>query len=284
MLALPLLGEHAATSHFSGASALQFTRAAVALGPRPIDSPAHRKLQEYIVGKLRIFGCAVDQDMFTAQTPIGAKRMNNLIAKVKGQGGQPVVFTGHYDTKIMHDKVFVGANDGGSSTGFLLEMARLLCGKPRRNDVYLVWLDGEEAVQSWTDNDSLYGSRHLAARWKEDGTLSRLKAVINVDMMGDGDLMLVHEWNSTPWLRDLVWDTAKALGLERHFSKVDGAIEDDHMPFLRAGAPALDLIDFDYGPANEWWHTDQDTIDKLSAQSFQAVGNVLVKVLAKLEN
>jgi Zn-dependent M28 family amino/carboxypeptidase len=163
-------------------------------------------------------------------------------------------------------------------------MARVLCGKPRKYTVLLVWLDGEEAVRTWTQDDSLYGSRHLAKRWKDDGTLGRVKALINVDMIGDGDLTIVHEWNSTAWLRKLVWDTAASLGHARYFSVTDGAIEDDHIPFLRAGAAALDLIDFDYGPGNRWWHTDQDTMDKLSAQSFQVVGDVLVKVLAKLEN
>jgi Zn-dependent M28 family amino/carboxypeptidase len=210
--------------------------------------------------------------------------MNNLIAKIRGKSDQFVVLTGHYDTKIMEGRNFVGANDGGSSAGLLLEMGRVLCGKPRSNTVLLVWLDGEEAVRNWTQDDSLYGSRHLAKRWQEDGTLRRVKAVINVDMIGDGDLTIVHEWNSTDWLRKLVWETAVSLGYSRYFSVVDGAIEDDHIPFLRAGASALDLIDFDYGPGNSWWHTDQESIDKLSAQSFQVIGNVLVKVLAKLEN
>jgi Zn-dependent M28 family amino/carboxypeptidase len=282
--ATSLIAQHSAQQHFSGSGALEFTRSIVQFGPRPIDSPAHKKLETFILGKMRSFGCPVEQDTFTAQTPAGPKRINNLIAKVGGKSGQLVVLTGHYDTKVMEGRNFVGANDGGSSAGLLLEMARVLCGKPRSNTVLLVWLDGEEAVRNWTQDDSLYGSRHLAKRWQEDGTLRRVKAVINVDMIGDGDLTIVHEWNSTDWLRKLVWETAASLGYARYFSVVDGAIEDDHIPFLRAGASALDLIDFDYGPANSWWHTDQDTIDKLSAQSFQVIGNVLVKVLAKLEN
>jgi Zn-dependent M28 family amino/carboxypeptidase len=279
-----LLAQHSAQQHFSGSGALEFTRSIVQFGARPIDSAAHKKLETFILGKMRAFGCPVEQDTFTAQTPTGPQRMNNLIAKIRGKSDQLVVLTGHYDTKIMEGRNFVGANDGGSSAGFLLEMARVLCGKPRKNTVLLVWLDGEEAVRTWTQNDSLYGSRHLAKRWQEDGTLGRVKAVINVDMIGDGDLTIVHEWNSTDWLRKLVWETAATLGYSRYFSVVDGAIEDDHIPFLRAGAAALDLIDFDYGPANSWWHTDQDTIDKLSARSFQVIGNVLVNVLAKLEN
>lgn len=278
-----LWAQHAAPPAFSGANALRNTRAVVELGPRPIDTPAHRKMEQLIVTRLKSYGCAVEEQIFTAKTPIGPKRMNNIIAKVDGKGSDLVVLSGHYDTKIM-DRPFVGANDGGSSTGLLLEMARVLCGRPRKNDLYLVWLDGEEAVRTWTPEDSLYGSRHLARQWQQDGTIKRIKALINVDMIGDGDLLIVNEWNSTPALRKLLWETAGSLGLSRHFSTLEGAIEDDHIPFLRAGAPAIDLIDFDYGPGNSWWHTEQDTIDKLSANSFQAVGNVLLKVLARLEN
>jgi Zn-dependent M28 family amino/carboxypeptidase len=226
----------------------------------------------------------VEQQEFTAQTPLSAKRMNNILARVAGRPtAGSIVLTGHYDTKIMHDRTFVGANDGGSSTGLLLEMARVLCGHPRKMEVVLVWLDGEEAVRDWSAEDSLYGSRYLAKVWQQNGTLSRVKAIINVDMIGDGDLALTYEWNSTPWLRKLVWNTAAELGYSRHFPTQEGAIEDDHIPFLRAGAAALDLIDFNYGPGNSWWHTDQDTPDKLSANSFQVIGNVLMKVLDKLE-
>lgn len=281
---LPLLAQHAPVPHFSGANALQFTRTVTQIGPRPVDTPAHTKMEGYLLRKLRTFGCVTQQDTFTAQTPLGPKRMNNIIAKIPGRSGQIVALTGHYDTKLMADMAFVGANDAGSSTGFLLEMARVQCGRPRKHDLYLVWLDGEEAMRDWSAQDSLYGSRHLAAKWKADGTLGRIKALINVDMIGDGDLSVVHEWNSTPWLRSLVWDTAASLGYSKHFPKQNGAIEDDHMPFIREGVPALDLIDFEYGPQNSWWHTEQDTVDKLSAQSFQVLGNVLVKVLAILEN
>lgn len=263
---------------------MEHTRTITGFGPRPVDSAAHRKMEAFLVRKLKTFGCAVEQDVFTASTPAGPKRMNNILAKIPGKSNQIVVLTGHYDTKIIENQVFVGANDGGSSAGFLLEMARLLCGRPRKHAVYLVWLDGEEAVRDWTAEDSLYGSRHLVGRWKQEGLLPRLKALINVDMIGDGSLSLVREWNSTPWLRTLVWETAAELGYANHFSSREGAIEDDHVPFLRAGVPALDLIDFEYGPNNSWWHTEQDTIDKLSAQSFQVMGNVITKVLAKLEN
>jgi Zn-dependent M28 family amino/carboxypeptidase len=225
----------------------------------------------------------VTLDTFTAQTPAGAIVMKNIVAKFPGKSGRAVAFTGHYDTKVFPMFRFVGANDAGSSTGLLLEMARVLAGKARKDDVYLVWFDGEEAVAQWSDTDGLYGSRHLAGRWAADNTAGRLKALINVDMIGDKDLKILQEASSSPALTRLVWQTAAGLGYRTHFPSEQLAIEDDHMPFVRMGFPALDLIDFDYGPDHSWWHTEKDTMDKLSPQSLQIVGDVLVETLRRLE-
>jgi Zn-dependent M28 family amino/carboxypeptidase len=240
-------------------------------------------LQEYIAGQLKLDRCEITVDPFTAQTPLGPIRMQNIIAHFRGSNGRAVALTGHYDTKSMPGTNFVGANDGGSSAGFLLELARVLGARPVKDDVYLVWLDGEEAFVRWSDSDGIYGSRHLAARWSADGTLGRLKALINVDMIGDRDLGILQESNSSGRLRELAWSTAAELGLSRHFLKQAAAVEDDHVPFLLKGVDALDLIDFDYGPDNSYWHTDRDTMDKLSAASFQAVGDVVLEMLKKLE-
>jgi glutaminyl-peptide cyclotransferase len=269
---------------FSGESALEATRKIAALGPRPVASPAHRKMEELIVQQLRGYGCEVEQDVFTAATPLGRKRMNNIIAKVRGTSGKLVVLSGHYDTMLSRDMKFVGANDGGSSAGFLLELGRVLCGRPSKHDVYLVWFDGEEALVTWTAEDSLYGSRQTAHRWSTDGTLARLIGLINVDMIGDRDLRILNDQTSTASLRRLVWSTAAELGYSQHFLTTPGSVTDDHHPFLEAGVPALDLIDFDYGPQNSYWHTEEDTVDKLSPRSFQIVGEVLLRVLRKLEN
>jgi len=271
-------------AEFSGTEALAFTRRAVSFGPRPSGSPAIRKLQGYILGELKLLGCQVTEDDFTATTPLGKTSMKNIIARFPGKSGKAVVFTGHYDTKSMPLISFVGANDGGSSTGFLLQMAKALRGGSRQDDVYVVWLDGEEAVGQWSDYDSLYGSRHLAERWAADGTLARIKALINVDMIGDRDLHILEDLNSSAPLREMVWRTADRLGYGSHFLKDHGAIEDDHMPFIRRGVSALDLIDYDYGPDNSYWHTEQDTMDKLSAESFQIVGRVLLETLKELES
>ena len=254
------------------------------MGPRPSGSQAHRNLEHIIEAEARRYGWTVSEDAFTAQTPEGAKPMRNIVAKLSGKpGGKIVVITGHYDTKIMHGERFVGANDGGSSTGFLMEMARVLAANTWHNDVYLVWLDGEEAVKEWTDTDSLYGSRHLAAQWKSDGTLARIKALINVDMIGDRDLEIVNEMSGAPGLRNLIWTTAARLGYGRNFLREPNWIGDDHMPFVQSGVPAIDLIDFNYGPNNEYWHSAGDTMDKLAAGSFKVVGDVLVAVLRDLD-
>lgn len=270
-------------TEFSGASAMEFTRKAVGFGPRPAATEANRKLQAYIEAQARSFGCTVTEDAFVASTPVGPKAMKNLLVHIPGKNGKAVVLSGHYDTKTMPGRYFVGANDGGSSTGLLLELARVLCRQPQKNDVYIVWLDGEEAYVEWTDTDSVYGSRHLSEKWQKEGFLPKIKALINVDMIGDADLQLVEEMASTEWLRALVWQTARELGLGKHFPPLPGTITDDHRPFLDKGVPALDLIDFDYGPNNAYWHADSDTIDKLSANSFAVMGKVLLRVLQKLE-
>jgi len=272
-----------AAEFFSGSSALDFTKQMVAFGPRPSGSPALKKTQDYLLAQLKTRGCEIVRDEFTAQTPLGPVRMVNIIARFKGTSGRAVAISGHYETKKLPGVNFVGANDGGASAGFLLEMARVLAGSKLHNDVYLVWFDGEEAFGPWSATDGIYGSRHLAERWSSEGALGRIKALINVDMIGDKDLGILQELNSSSGLRRLVWQTAAQLGLGRFFLNLGGAVEDDHVPFLRRGVQAVDLIDFDYGPNNSWWHTERDTIDKLSAESFQVVGTVLLEVLRKLE-
>jgi Zn-dependent M28 family amino/carboxypeptidase len=268
---------------FSGKSALSFTEKAVSFGPRPAGSAAIEKLRGYVLAQLKPYGCEVTQDVFTAQTPAGAVVMKNIIARFAGKSGRAVAFTGHYDTKVFPGIRFVGANDAGSSTGLLLEVARALAGKPRKDDVYLVWFDGEEAVAEWSSTDGLYGSRHLAGQWAADNTARRLKALINVDMIGDKNLEILQEASSSPALTKLVWQTAAELGYGSHFPSAQMAIDDDHMPFVRMGVPALDLIDFDYGPGHSWWHNEKDTMDKLSPQSLQIVGDVLIEALRRLE-
>ena len=264
----------------SGSAALEYTRKAVEFGPRPPGSDANKALQAYIVAQLKTRGCEMIDDAFTAATPKGPVAMKNIIAKFPGKSGRAIALTGHFDTKLFPGRKFVGASDGGSSTGLLLELAAVLAKQPRIDDIYVVFFDGEEAFGDWTDTDSVYGSRHLAAKWRADGTLAKLKALINLDMIGDKSLNIRQEMNSSAPLRRLFWSTAAELGYKAYFPDEQIATDDDHMPFIKLGAQAIDIIDFDYPP----WHTDSDTMDKLSAQSLEIVGTVTLEVVRRLEH
>jgi Zn-dependent M28 family amino/carboxypeptidase len=263
----------------SGSSAWEFTRRAVEFGPRPPGSPANTALQNYILAQLKKDGCEIIEDAFTAKTPQGMVAMKNIIAKFPGKSGKAIALTGHFDTKFFPGRKFVGASDGGSSTGILLELARVFAHQSRTDDLYLVFFDGEEAFGEWTDADSLYGSRHIAERWSKDGTLRRLKALINLDMIGDKNLDIPQETRGDAAIRKLVWGTAADLGYKAYFTDQQIAEEDDHIPFLKLGVAAIDVIDIDYPP----WHTDGDTLDKLSPQSLEIVGTVIYESVLRLE-
>ena len=268
----------------AGESALQWVERLVSLGPRPAGSPAQQRQQEVIAGELRSLGLEVVEHDFVARTPKGGVPMKNIIAKLPGEGNRVVVVSGHYDTFHRPGLHFVGANDGGSSAAFLLALAGVLAARPLKDSVWLVFFDGEESSVSWQDNDHTYGSRRLASKWSSDGTASRIKALLNVDMIGDENLRLTPERHSTAWLRELVASTAAKLGYGSIFaSRSPAYIEDDHVPFLEAGIHAVDLIDFDYGPSNSYWHTEEDTADKLSAKSLGTMLHIITETLRELE-
>ncbi len=260
---------------------MQYVKEIVAMGARPPGSAAHAKLEEYILAKLN--GVEVEQDKFTAQTPVGKFPINNIIAKFPGTKDGVIVVAGHYDTAYPLGKSFVGANDGGSSTALLLELADELRGKQLEGySIWLVWTDGEEAFVRWTDTDSVYGARQLAQTWQADGTAKKIKAFILVDMIGDADLDILKDTNSTPWLRDLVYQAASNLGYQSHFYDWQTPMEDDHKPFVKIGIPSVDVIDFTYGYNNVFWHTPDDTVDKLSAQSLAITGDVVLETIRLL--
>jgi Zn-dependent M28 family amino/carboxypeptidase len=236
-----------------------------------------------MVSELKPLRGQLSLDPFTGQTPAGPVPMVNVIYKFPGSSGKAIVVTGHYDTKRIPMVHFVGANDGGSSTGFLLEFARSVSALKHRDDIYVVFLDGEEAVGTWSDTDSRYGSRHLAAKWLSDGTVPRIRALINVDMIGDKDLDVLNDGNSSQALRDEVKQIAGRLGDSKYFRSEVGGIDDDHLPFINAGVNAIDLIDFDFGPDNSYWHTAADTPDKLGAHSFQVIGSVVLELVKELD-
>jgi glutaminyl-peptide cyclotransferase len=269
-----------AAPRFDGQRALEHTRKVVAFGPRPAGSPALARTREYIRAELSALGLKVTEQAFEATTPAGKVRMVNVRAFIDGpENARRLIIAGHYDTKLFKDVSFVGANDGGSSTGFLIELARALKQSPPSMPVELLFLDGEEAVRlEWIDPDNRYGSRYYVESAKKDGTLPQIAALILVDMIGDANLGMKRESQSTPWLTDMIWGTAARFG-RKEFLADETPIEDDHVPFLEAGVPAVDLIDLDYQP----WHTPQDTMDKLSAKSFQAVGDVLLATLPAIQ-
>jgi glutaminyl-peptide cyclotransferase len=268
---------------FNAARAMQYTREVVAFGPRPIGSPNHKKLENYILAHLK--NDQIEEDAFTADTPEGKFPVRNMIAKFPGTREGVIVIAGHYDTNYpLRNTGYVGANDGGSSTAILLELANQLRGKKREGySVWLLWTDGEEAVKNWTATDSLYGVRHLADKWQKDGTLKTIKAFLLADMIGDADLNVDRDSNSTPWLEDMVYQAATQLGYQSHFFARTIPIEDDHLPFVERGVPCADLIDLDYGYANVFHHTPQDTLDKLSPKSIEIVGSVILETVRMLD-
>ncbi len=270
---------------FSGQPSFDDTRAVVAFGPRPPASPAHKKTVDYILRRLKSTSARVQLDSFTAATPRGPMPMTNIVAKF-GQGpGQILLVGGHYDTKFLPG--FVGANDGGSSTGILLGLADVLSKARLQKQVWLVFLDGEEAIHNeWTDADSVYGSKHFVQLLQQRNMVPRIGCFILADMIGDRSLDITRETNSTAWLVDFVRTAETSLGDQAYFFKSRMDISDDHGPFLAAGIPSVDLIDFTYGPGDHglgYWHTPQDTMDKLSPTSFKIVGSVILKTLALLE-
>lgn len=263
--------------------AFQYTREVTAFGPRYMGSENHRKLERYIVDHLQ--GDQVEDDAFTTDTVEGKFPVRNIIAKFPGAKDGIIVILGHYDTVYpLRNSGFVGANDGGSSTAILLEFANQLRGKRRDGySVWLVWTDGEEAVQKWTDTDSLYGARHLAERWEKDGTLKKIKALMVMDMIGDADLNIDRNTNGAPWLLDLIYTAAERGGYQSHFYAREGSIEDDHIPFVKRGVPSADVIDLDYGYNNVFWHSPQDTMDKLSPKSLEIVGDTILETIHLLD-
>jgi Zn-dependent M28 family amino/carboxypeptidase len=255
----------------------------VAFGPRPAGSPALAESRRWIEAQLKDAGAQVEEDNFTASTPVGAIPMTNLIAKFPGAQSKVLMVAGHYDTKLENSFRFVGANDGASSAALLLELARALAGRKHALTYWLVFFDGEEAVREWTDMDSVYGSRHLVQKLSANGELGRIQAMILVDMIGDANLDIHRESNSTPWLTDMVFTAARHLGYAKYFLDSPTNIDDDHIPFVNAGVPAVDLIDLNYGPDNSYWHTEKDTVEHCSPLSLTIVGRVVLTTLADLE-
>jgi Zn-dependent M28 family amino/carboxypeptidase len=270
---------------FNGSRAFADLQHLVSFGPRPPGSKALEASRAWIISQLKQAGCRGVEDRFLAATPMGNIPMVNVIAEIPGKEPDRIIMiAGHYDTKLENSFRFVGANDGGSSAAFLLEMARELRQTPHKLTYWIVFFDGEEALrQEWEGNDNTYGSRHLVQKLTADGELSRIQAMILVDMIGDARLDIRWDENSTVWLNKLLFQQADRLGYSKYFLKDQTAVTDDHIPFVNAGVSAVDLIDFNYGPNNSYWHTAQDTVEHCSPASLTIVGRVVKATLSELE-
>jgi glutaminyl-peptide cyclotransferase len=265
----------------------------VAFGPRPIGSANHKKVEDFILSHLK--GDDVENDTFTPDTPEGKLPVHNIVAKFPGKKDGVIVIASHYDTNYpLRNTSFVGANDGGSSSALVLELANQLRGKINDGySVWLVWDDAEEAIkpdgsggipmQMPFAEDSLYGITHLAEKWQADGTLKKIKAFLLADMVGDADLNIERDSNSTPWLENVIYEAASRTGYQSHFFARTMEVDDDHLPFLKRGVPCADLIDFNYGYNDVFWHTTQDTLDKLSPKSLEIVGSTILETIAILD-
>jgi glutaminyl-peptide cyclotransferase len=265
---------------FDSSRAWEHLRRQVAIGPRPAGSAALAECRRYILAELKAAGIDAREQPFDAMTPLGVIKMINVIATIPGRRPERIALATHYDTKLFREFRFVGASDGASSTAAVLELGRVL--KARQNDytIELLFLDGEEAVNTeWRDPDNTYGSKYYVRAARQAGTLAGLKALVLLDMIGDRNLDIRRDTYSTPWLTDIVWGSAAKLGHGATFIRENFAVEDDHLAFLAAGVPSVDIIDLDYPQ----WHTADDDLDHVSARSLQIVGDVVLDALPQIE-
>jgi hypothetical protein len=279
-----------APAAFDSSKAYEHLRQMVSFGPRPSGSPAIRQTRAYITRQLSSFGLTVQEQAFTASTPLGSVDMVNLVVRIPGRRTDRVLLTGHYDTKLYRDRVFVGASDGASSGAILIELARVLKTRAHEFTYELVWFDGEEAVcEGWdqcgtrASPDNTYGSRYYVQAAKKANAVPQLRAMILFDMIGARNLKLRKDDASTSWLTDLIWASARRLGHSDVFVDSRTAIGgDDHMPFLEAGVPSVDIIDLTDYPQ---WHNQEccDDLNHVAAGSLQVVGDVILAALPDIE-
>jgi len=267
------------TGGFDGKRAFAHVAKQVSFGPHPSGSPAIAKVQDYLLAELKGYGCAVETDSFGADTPVGRLSMKNILVKIPGEKPGVILLGTHYDTLLMDN--FVGADDAGSSTAVMLELARLLCAQKGKYAVWIAFFDGEEAMKHWSDTDSRYGSRQMAARLSSSGDIKKIRAFLLADIVGGRKARFLRETSSTPALVDLIWNTAAKLGYAAIFINESAGAQDDHDSFLKRGVPSVDVIgDF---TNNGYWHTPQDSLDKISAKTLAIVGHVFLESAKQLQ-
>ena len=252
----------------------------VAFGPRPSGSAALAQTRQYIEAQLKTIGITYREQPFDAMTPAGVIKMINVIGTIPGKRPDRIALATHYDTKRFQEFRFLGASDAASSTAAVLELARVLKNRQNEYTIELLFLDGEEAVNTeWRDPDNTYGSKYYVRAAQQERTLAGLKTLILLDMIGDRDLDIRPDSNSARWLNAIVWSSAARLGYRSTFIPQDFTVEDDHLAFVEAGVPSIDIIDLDYPQ----WHTAQDDLDHVSARSLQIVGDVVLDAWPQIE-
>jgi glutaminyl-peptide cyclotransferase len=266
------------TGGFDGKRAFADVAKQVDFGPHPSGSQTIAQVQDYILSELSSAGCTADIDAFNADTPAGQIAMKNILVKIPGERPGIILLATHYDTKKLDN--FVGADDAGSSTAVMLELARLLCAQHGRYAVWIAFFDGEEAVnREWKDPDNRYGSRQMAAKLAISGDLAKIRAFLLADIVGSRELRIKRDANSDKSLTDVMWAAAKNLGYAGVFVNEPTAIEDDHQSFSARGVRTVDVIDLEI----PYWHTPQDTLDKVSSKSLAVVGHVFVESIKQLQ-
>src|SRR6266571_1757344 len=267
------------TGGVDGKRAFAHVAKQVSFGPHPSGSPAIAQVQDYLLSELESYRCTVETDAFSSDTPIGRLSMKNILVKIPCEKPGIILLGTHYDTLLMDN--FVGADDAGSSTAVMLELARLLCPQKGKYAVWIAFFDGEEAMKHWSDSDSRYGSRQMAARLSTSGDIKKIRAFLLADIVGGRNARFLRESSSTPALVDLIWNTSAKLGYSAIFLNESTSAQDDHDSFLKRGVPSVDVIgDF---LNNGYWHTPQDSLDKISAKSLAIVGHVFLESVKQLQ-
>jgi hypothetical protein len=267
------------TGGFDGKRAFAHVAKQVSFGPRPSGSTAIAKVQDYLLLELKSYGCTVETDSFGADTPIGRLAMKNILVKIPGEKPGILLLGTHYDTLLMDN--FVGADDAGSSTAVMLELARLLCPQKGKYALWIAFFDGEEAMKHWSETDSRYGSRQMAAKLAASGDIKKIRAFLLADIVGGRKARFPRESSSSPALVDLFWDAASGLGYSALFVNDSSSAEDDHDSFMKRGVPSVDVIgDF---VNNGYWHTPQDALDKISARTLAMTGHVFLESIKQLQ-
>lgn len=264
---------------FDKNKAYQHVKNIVSFGPRPSGSKALVRTEDYIKKCLKGSGFLTKEDSFVSETPEGKITMKNITGILKGKTNEIIIISAHYESKKFSRFPFLGAVDNASGTGLLLEIADVLSKKMHKKTYWLTFFDGEEAFKSWSAFDSKYGSRRYVEMLIKEGDIRNVSSMILLDMVGEENIRINNDLNSSLWLRQIMFKAADELGLNQFFTGTQTGVDDDHIPFLQAGIPSIDIIDLNY----KYWHTQYDTLERISVESLDVIGRVTLKMIDRLD-